>query len=281
MKYILILSLSLLPILSWAQNETYKPSSGGMTLSNTEESLEGEYLLVTFPDKLFVCHFGKELVAANETDFTAIRHFFQQAINDSITQKISQYTTVVNTNAVSDAEREKTMVQENLGYQYENIPIDEDELSTSDKLKKKLKLKKKEPQPEKTGTYIEDGQIKSTRNTAPRYMAAQVKNPDFISLLQGIHGQQFIVTVNQVEFVYAVQTNQLDIQHERFQRQLNVHYTVLDNQGKTVTGGMATTFLSKNWNLLPEIAKHSFGEIAEQIAKEIPGLIPEETSPSE
>ncbi len=277
MSRLLIVVWLLLPLFSLAQSETYQPKAENPYATPSGSSEQGEYMIVAFPDRLFTCHFGKELVAANDQDFDYIRNFFQQILTDSITQAIGTYKEVVNTNRVTDSHREKSMVQENLSYVYTDIPVKEEELSTTDKFKKKLKLKKEEPKPTKTGTYIEGGQLKTTRSTTPKYMSSQVKNPDFISVLQGIHGQEFIVTVNQVEFVYAVRANQLDLQYERFDRQLNVHYTVFDSKGSVVCGGVATEYLSKDWNQLDEIAAHSFGKIASQITQEIPGLIPDET----
>jgi len=277
MKHIIVLLILTLPQLLFAQSETYKPKAENPFVEPSTDSEQGEYLLVSFPDRLFVCHFGKELVAANEHNFDYIRGYFQRVLSDSISQVIGQYKNVVNTNVVADSKREKAMVQENLSYVYADIPVKEEELSKADKLKKKFKLNKEEQQPSRTGTYVEGGQIKSARSTTPKYMSAQVKNPDFISVLQGIHGQEFIITVNQVEYVYAIGASQLDLQHERFERQLNAHYTVFSASGEEVCGGVATAFLSKDSNRLEQIATQSFGKVAQQIAEEIPGLIPEET----
>ncbi len=272
MKYILILSLGLLPFLTFAQNETYNPYAKEVKPVAPSTEMKGDYLLIPFPDRLFKCHFSKELTVQNSMTFEELRAFFQRELNEAISIEMAQFTSVVNTNTVSDAERETQMVHENVSFKYEPVPVKEEELSTADKFKKKLQLKKKEEEPQRTGTYVENGQVVTTRDTREKYLAAQLKNTDFLEIMQGFHGNKFMVMVNQLEIVYPPQANQLDLQYERYKRLVRVHYTIFNQQGEPITGGKADAYPDATTDDAQALADDAFPEIAKQIMVTIPGF---------
>jgi hypothetical protein len=272
MKHLFILSLSLLPLLTFAQNETYNPYAEEVKTVETTGEFKGDYLLIPFPDRLFKCHFGKELTVQNDMSFEELRSFFQRELNGAISAEMAQFTSVVNTNTVPDAERETRMVHENVAFNYEPVPVKEEDLSTTDKFKKKLNLKKKEEEPQRTGTYIENGQVVTHRDTREKYLAAQLKNTDFLELMQGFHANQFMVMVNQLEIVYPPQANQMDLQYEKYRRLVRVHYTIFNKAGESVSGGKADAYVDATTDDAKALADAAFPEIAKQIMITIPGF---------
>src|SRR5690606_26054908 len=118
------------------------------------------------------------------------------------------------------------------------------------------------------GARIEQGQIKSEREQGRKFMDAEIKSEDFLRLLTVLHQAQYLITINQLEIVYAV-PNQLDIQHDRIKRQIAGHYSVLDVNGKKISAGLSETQADGRMNGLVFYRDSVFPNIAEQIAASI------------
>ena len=270
MRKIFILSLFLLPLFVQAQDETYRFGNEVKKAETPDVSVQGEYFIVPVQDRLFTSHFNKDFLQYNDMSFEDMRAFFQQNLNKYVYQELAKHSSAVDAIAINDGKKETTLIYENVNFSYENVPVEEEELSKVDQLKSKFKKKEKEEAPK--GTYVSQGQLVTNRDYAEKYLDAQVTDRSFLPLIQSFHANNYIVMLNQLELVYPTNTPQLDMQYERFQREIKVHYTVVDQNGTKVCGGLAKSYFSPEENDLNLIVEKYFPEIAKQIVMNIPAF---------
>jgi hypothetical protein len=263
-QYILFFLFLFLGVNLNAQNETYK-------IERSDEGREefvmpqGDIYLAPFSDRLFRCDFSKEMMSENQMEFPALRDSLRAYLNHAIQTKLTDKSqTVVNPSVFPEFEQNKQFEAYKTGINYAYKPLPEPEPEK----KSLIKGKSKPVNAKSGGARIEQGQIKSEREQGRKFMDAEIKSEDFLRLLTVLHQTQYLITINQLEIVYAV-PNQLDIQHERFKRQIAVHYSVFDLNGKKLSAGLAETQADGKMNSLVFYRDSVFPIIADQIAASI------------
>lgn len=271
MRKIFILSLFLLPLFVNAQDETYRFGDDVKRSETPDNTIQGDYYIVPVQDRLFTSQFNKYFLQYNDMSFEDMRAFFQQNLNKYVYMELAKHTSAVDAVALNDGKRETSLIYENVNFSYIDLPVEEEEETKIDQLKNKFKKKDKADEAPK-GTYVAQGQLVTKRDNTPKYLDAEVTDRSFLPLIQSFHATKYIVMLNQLELVYPTNTAQLDLQYERFQREIKVHYTVVDGSGTKVCGGLATTYFSPELNDLNTIVETHFPEIAKQIVMNIPAF---------
>ena len=91
------------------------------------------------------------------------------------------------------------------------------------------------------------------------------------SLLTKYHAD-YLLSINQFE----IKTNYkscIDIANRIYRRELMIHYSLLDANGKVVQGNFVTTYFPSNSNRDTEIAERVFPEIANMLKTSIIDLL--------
>jgi hypothetical protein len=93
-----------------------------------------------------------------------------------------------------------------------------------------------------------------------QYMEAYVKNDSIFSSIMAANKSAFIVVVTQFE-MYTRFKNCLDLQHNVYQRDIYIHFTLLDSTGKKLHGGIVGATYQSNTNDIEEIMEKNLGEL--------------------
>ena len=108
-------------------------------------------------------------------------------------------------------------------------------------------------------------------NENQKFMNAQLADSVFLSKLCLKYKADLIVSVNQMEIVTNYNTC-IDIANRIYQRDVVIHYTIMNAKGKILVGNVAKSSFPSNSNLDTEIAERTFPQISKVIATEVGAL---------
>lgn len=123
---------------------------------------------------------------------------------------------------------------------------------------------------EKTNSGTQNGQIIGNSQTGNRYMNRIVSNPNVIDVIHKKYGAEYFIFINQMDIGPAPNTDQNDIMNENFNREIKVHYTILDKNGKELNSGIAAANFPFKKKKANSIVNDCFPSIAQKIILSLP-----------
>ncbi|MDR9397436.1 MAG: hypothetical protein RI562_00110 [Salibacter sp.] len=267
MKKLLLSLIFFTALNSFAQDETYRVNAGESDDKASASSELGDLYVVPFKDALFKCHFSQELMNVNGLKFEELSDTLKFGLVKAVSKTFGDSVSSIH----FQNPRKAVLVKNNelafnsMKYEYVGVPKVEEEKSKLDKFKSKFKKKE---EPKREGTYIENGQLRTNRSKGDKYMNAVFQRDDFLFLLREKHQTDYLVSINQLDFVIPMDASQLDIQHNRYNRNLQAHYSVYKTDGTWLHGGKAAikvpasdnSVLTINETYMPELAKIIFSQ---------------------
>ena len=220
----LILLLSISPCFAHAQDEVAE-------IDTAKE--EAKILIIPFEEKLFYCDIMRDLTEKNKlsqeqiyTRFrNEIQHSLKMALKDSM-----ETATFLNTDSITD--EDLVDIYSVLGYKFVPVP-EEEEL---DKKGKPKKAKKKVEPKKEVG--IRNGQVVAERQVTERYMNAFLKDKSILNNLDSVYGLNRFLFINQMDVKMDLSDPETAFIDPR--RVVAIHYTILNKEGKQVSGGLAS-----------------------------------------
>ena len=273
MKYLFLLSSLLITSLGLAQDDSYNYDNAEKPRTLEISEKQGYSAVIPFDLKLYYSHFDREMCKANNMDPVALRESIRLAFMQSFESAIdtSKSTISLIQEGKFDAD-ELNMIHGGIGYNSQVIPekVDSNETEIK-KLSKKLKKKfKKKEKPKKTGTYIENGQIVTVKDTRKKYTASHIKNEALLVVLNQKYTNEVFVFINKFELTFPTNSSQSDIQHGRYQKEVKVHYSILSKEGKELTGGIASTLFPYEYKTIESLQEQVFPELVNMIMQDVP-----------
>ncbi len=102
-------------------------------------------------------------------------------------------------------------------------------------------------------------------------MNTVIQNKELLPYLSERYGSNLYVFVNQFEIRNDL-SDYVAVSNGTYKRQLKVHYSVCNNTGKVLYGGMAINELPASENNVDEIIRTYLGPVCETIASHVPQL---------
>lgn len=249
-----------------AQDGTYETNKNKEHKLDSADMLLGEVYAIPFQDELFNCMFAKEIMRENDINFNELRSLMKAALMTQLTQALSDSLSALSyTKMPETTQKQNDFATANtMTYVYRELPAG-NQKNEKKSLKERLKLKK-EKKKKREGTYIQDGQVVTERSKTEKYMDVEFKNDDLLFFLKDIHKTKYIITINQFDMTIPPNAGQLQIQHNKFQRQIRAHYSIFDTEGNHIHGGIATIDFPPNENNLKVINEKVLAELAGGLA---------------
>lgn len=233
-----VLFILALPHLVVAQTNMFGDEK--VTKSDQEVYLEGakeeaKILIIPFEEKLFYCDIMRDLTTANKLSKEQVYNRFRNEIQLSLKKALKdsmETATFLNTDSITDTDL--VNIYSVLGYKYLPVPIEEE---PEDGKKKKGKKKKTEPEPKKE-VGIVNGQVVAERETVERYMSAQLKDYSVLNQFYTNYGINKFLFINQMDVKMDLTDPETAFIDPR--RLVAIHYTIMDKNGKQISGGLAS-----------------------------------------
>ena len=153
-----------------------------------------------------------------------------------------------------------------VGYSNELINKEKEESNeyaasaTLKKLKGKFnKLVKKEKDTKPQKTHIEGGQIIGNVDNRPKYIKTEISDKEqLVEVAEELKSKKFLF-INELDIINQNTTNSAE------KRLMKIHYSVVDENGSYLKGGLLTYAFAENINEISIIMGEEFHSIAKQL----------------
>lgn len=233
-----------------------------------KDTLEShKVMLIPYDSKYYLSDADRDIAEQSKLEPVKFRSDFRHSIDRNIQRAIrGSYECISLLNDTAD-ELEVTLqkVLSRTGYRYEKtIPITPKPLDENNEVIKIKNTSSKEHEDSKTASqYI------PVKNNA-MYMNAVVSKPtELFTELYDQYQADIFVFITQLE----IKTNYsscMDIANKIYRREVMVHFSVYDKQGRLLAGSYATSFFPSNSNNSNKIIGDCFPELARYIAGCLP-----------
>ena len=233
----LVLFFALFPCFAQAQTELFGDEKVTKTdqevyTEGTEE--EAKILIIPFEEKLFYCDIMRDLTEVNNLSRKQIYNRFRNEVQLSLKTALKdsmETATFLNTDSITDDDL--IDIYSVLGYKFVPVPQKEE---VDEKGKVKKEKKKAEPKKE---VGIRDGQVVAERQVIERYMSAQLKSCGVLNQFYANYGINKFLFINQMDVKMDLTDPEAAFIDPK--RLVAIHYTVMDKDGKEISGGLATS----------------------------------------
>jgi hypothetical protein len=240
-KKILFLML-LLPILAKAQE-------GTRNAGKAKKELSGSVMVVPFEPKLYMSEIDQKINQQTKWTFDQMREFFRHQLDNQLKLKLQSVESPVLTFYTDSAKTSK-----DLGYIYKSTTISFDVVDhpTAPTVENKKQ------------TGIKNGQLAVEQSSDKKFTNVKLNNKELIPFLSKKYKTHYFVFVNELD-IKTVEGS-YDLSSDSYQREVTVHYTIIDENSKLISAGAATATFNSKINDPKKIVSLTFAPIATYIA---------------
>jgi hypothetical protein len=256
-KYIVVLFV-LMEIVGYSQSNTrgiiadtsvnnvLNPSTGGAPAH--------KILLIPFYSKMCMSEIGKDVNASTHLSFDEITAAFRSQLDMAMYNAMRRGNTVISLlQGKYKSDSVLGYIYGSTGYKYDLVPGTVVDIGAQDK--------------NKNGRYVQKGQIEVPVDYSKRFMNVTISNPHLLGNLYKRYHADTYVFINELDIKnVANQTD--DLNADTYRREVDVHYSIMDKDGKEIAKGLATTYFPLRQNDPKEIGEKYFVNIANFIYKD-------------
>lgn len=226
-------------------------------------------MIIPFDPDMYFSDSDEMLAKYNKKNVKEVRTLFRYGLNINLNARImTQYkTTNLLSDSSSNALNDLALIYKSIAY-YGDEPMPVEDLTA------------KEEAPKKAGFFQKSQDGKAQQNNKQqdlkmpkKYINVKIQNKELLSYLSEKYGVDLFLFCNQ----FNLETNYqhcLDRATNTFQRELMVHYSLFDKNGKQLAGGITQANFPSNSNDIMSIMKTNFPQLSEQMATRLPGAPP-------
>jgi hypothetical protein len=260
-RTLLALSLITYPLsLIYAQSTTRAERGTDSTLaktfaSNSDNSATHKLLLIPFYPDMCMSEIDKDVNGVTHEDFKHITEDFRKALDLAMYSTLHQsYITISLLQGKNKSDSVLNYIYGSTGYNYDLVPgTDPDAVKSSDSAKRQH--------------YIVKGQLQVPQDYSKRFMNVAIKNPKLLPYLYKRYHTDTFVFINELD-IKNVDNPTENLAEDTYRRLITVHYSILNEDGKSVIKGIATTYFPFGENNPTEIGQKYFTVLARNIFKD-------------
>ena len=246
------------------------------TTGNSEEqpaSSKPSVLVVPFESKMYQSDIDRDLAIKNAMNFQDIKAKFRAALDRELFIALKAYYNPLSFYSVAPQEsrQELAYIYNSIGYKYEIVP--EEVVVKKETAGKKFlgKFKKKNKKEEDHyEAQIYNGEIVSKVDNREKYMNTKLTNEKLLPNLNKKYNASHYVFINQLDIKRGADSRYLGTE-EGYRREIKVHYTIFDSEGKEISSGAIKSRFSAGQNDINKIIKTHFPLIAQRIVDNLTG----------
>jgi len=234
--------------LSFAQEGTRNTEKPGKTVS-------GKVCLVPFEPKLYMSEIDQKINQQTKWNWETIRENFRHELDAQLKLKLQSTYTVLSFYADS------AKMAKDLDYTYNSTGLSYDPVGKPTDAKAATTNK----------SGISNGQIVVEQNSDKKFMNTKLSNAEVLPYLNKKYLSEYFIFINQLDIKNDMDS--YDINTDTYQREITVHYSILDITGKTINAGIATSRFSSKENNPKKIVAQCFSPIASYIATKFTAVV--------
>lgn len=207
----------------------------------------GKIMIVPFEPKLYMSEIDQKINQQTQWNFEQIRENFRHQLDSQLKMKLSKFAPIVSfyTDSVKMAK--------DLSFIYGTSTLSYDLIDKNAATQTPAKQK-----------GIKNGQLTVEMNNDKKFMNKKLNDTELISYLNKKYKTDYFLFINELDI--KTDPNSYDIATDSYQREVTVHYSIVDKFSKTLVAGIATSTFTSKENNPKKIVALSFSPIATYIA---------------
>jgi|ERR1019366_580511 hypothetical protein len=218
---------------------------------NTQDTVSkpiGKIMLIPFEPLLYMSEIDQKINQQTKWNFEQIRENFRHQLDFQLKMKLNHIAPVVSfysDSAKMAKDLEFIYKTSSLSYDL----VDKPNASTTSPVKQK---------------GIKNGQLVVEMDNDKKFMNTKVNGTELLNYLNKKYKTDYYVFINELDIKSDI--NSYDIATDSYQREITVHYSIIDKSSKTIAAGIATSKFTSKENNPKKIVALSFAPIATSIA---------------
>ncbi len=208
-----------------------------------------------------------EIAHGSELSASRVREIIRERLSASIAQKLSGFdSTLYFANQTADTQEDLRKIYNSLGFRFIYSGSGKKKAEADERSRVSIKnlFRKKESN---QVAYVQDDKVLPNEATT-RYYEAYITNKNLMPYLDSTYQLDRLILLSMFELKTRADLC-LDKAAGIYQRELSVHFTVLDKDGKSKGGDVVRMLFPSNSNDLDDILNHTLPVISQHIALEV------------
>lgn len=200
-------------------------------LDSTEKT---KVLIIPFEEKLFYCDIMRDLTTENQLSKQEIYHRFRNEMQLSLKVALKDSMETASFHSSDSLKHDELVnIYEVLGYDFLPVPVVAEDEKTGKGRKKNV-----EPAEPKKEVGVRDGQVVAERQVMEHYMGAKLKSTNVLEQLHSTYGFNRFIFINQLDVKMDISDPEMAFIDPK--RLVAIHYTIMDKNGNTISGGLSS-----------------------------------------
>lgn len=262
----LVLAFLFFPLFGISQTDMF----GDEKATKTDQAVydeggkeEAKILIIPFEEKLFYCDIMRDLTTVNQMTqqqiYDRLRNEIQLSLQAALKDSM-ETATFLNTDSITD--EDLIDIYEVLGYKYIPVPVEE-----KDEKSGKTKKKSIQPSAPKKEVGLRDGHVVAERDRVERYMNAQLKDHSVLNRFHTNYGLNRFLFINQMDVKMDLSDPETAFIDPK--RVVAIHYTIMDKDGKQISGGLASEDFPGTESRLNHIIGSTFYKLSAKVLNQL------------
>ncbi len=224
----------------------------GTRTAGTPSKTIAKIMIIPFEPKLYMSDIDQKINQQMKWNFATIRENFRHQLDNQLKLKLQSILPVISFYPDS------AKMSKDLQYIYKSTTLSYD-LTSRPTLETDINKKQ---------SGIHNGEITVEINNDSKFMNAKITNSELLPYLNKKYFTHYYVFINELDIKNDM--NSYDITQDVYQREITVHYSILDQTGKTIYAGISTSRFSSKENNPKKIVAQCFSPIAIDISSKLP-----------
>lgn len=225
----------------------------------SDSAVHKKTLIIPFEPDMYMSDMDREIGGVNQLNQPQIverfRIAFDRVLDNTLQLKHETHSLLHDETSASESQ----LVEIYSGISFVFTPIKRNE---KERLISKVVPKKQAPKKEAT---IKNGEVYTVRDTIERYMKTILIDTTLLERLHEKTKAENFLFINQFELRNSFE-DVMQLQNDTYERELRVHYSVLNREGKELSGGIAKCKFDNRLKEISRIVAVSFPCAAQQIS---------------
>ena len=276
-KQVFLFSLLILSgLIGFSQDQTVgKKERITFEVDKSGNKIKKKVLIIPFDNKMYMSEVDREIAEENQIDFNQIRAKFRKNLNELLFIALNEnYKAFSMLNEDKELQEDLMRVYYSIGFKYDVIEKtpEEKELEKKTSGIQSMSFSNKKKQESKTSTGIQKGELISNPNSEIRFMNSVIANPTILEHLSRKYGAELLVFINQMDIKHSADATAYTLADNTSNREIKVHYTIMDIKGKQQSAGAAFSSFPGNDNNINNIINSSYPNLVKKILSSLPNI---------
>ncbi len=223
--------------------------------NNTTSDLSGKIMIVPFEPKLYLSEVDMKVNQQTNWNFGQIRENFRHQLDAQLKLKLQSVAPVFS--YYTDSAK----TWKDLMYTYKSTNLSSDLVS---KPTDASVVNKKE-------SGIKNGEVHVEVSNDKKFMNTKITDKEALPYLTNKYKSEYFVFVNELDIIDI--PNSYNLSTDSYNREVSIHYSIIDKTGKTLSAGLLSSQFSSKENNPKKIVSTCFAPIASYITDKLSAII--------